>query len=75
MMGIHLAVEETRKYMAAEHPLPNPSNIIFYTDNVGYIDRIIDRKSGKGQAQSRTFRKTIGKILNNYEQDSDQLVP
>ena len=67
MMGIQIAAEETRKYMAAEHSLPIPSSIIFYTDNAGSIDRIFGGKPGKGQAQSRVFRKTIAKILNKHE--------
>ena len=60
-----MAAEETRKYLSAEPLSPKPSNIIFYADNVGMINRIFDGAPGKAQAQSRTFQKTIRKILND----------
>ena len=65
MMGIRTAAEDTWTYINAESTLPKPYNVIFYADNVGTIDRIFDGKPGKGQAHSRAFRKTIGKILNS----------
>ena len=61
-------LEETWRYIIAELTLPKPYNIIFYADNAGTIKRIFDGKPGKGQAHSRAFRKTIGKILNTNEE-------
>ena len=60
-----MAAEETRKYLSAEPLSPKPSNIIFYTDNMGVINRIFNGALGKAQDHSRTFQKTIGKILND----------
>ena len=55
MMGLCMAADATRDYLLAEHPHPKPSNIIFYSDNVGSITRIFDGALGKAQAHLRAF--------------------
>ena len=67
MAGIQMAAEETRRYLSAEPLSLKPSNIIFYTDNMGAINRIFDGALGKAQDHSRTFQKTIRKILNDQD--------
>src|SRR5258708_12359220 len=68
MAGLHMAAEATRDFLLAEHPHPKPSNIIFYSDNMGSITRIFNGPLGKAQPHLRAFRRTIRKIIK--EQDN-----